>query len=35
MLIVDRDHRYLYELYNVYYDGAASSGRRTRARSST
>jgi hypothetical protein len=22
MLIVDRDHRYLYELYNVFYDGA-------------
>ena len=22
MLIVDRDHRYLYELYNVWYDGA-------------
>jgi hypothetical protein len=23
MLIVDRDNRYLYELYNVFYDGAA------------
>ena len=22
LLIVDRDHRYLYELYNVFYDGA-------------
>jgi hypothetical protein len=22
MLIVDRDHRYLYELYNVFYDGS-------------
>src|SRR4051794_41144694 len=22
MLIVDRDHRYLYELYNLFYDGA-------------
>jgi hypothetical protein len=22
MLIVDRDHRYLFELYNVFYDGA-------------
>jgi hypothetical protein len=22
MLIVDRDHKYLYELYNVFYDGA-------------
>jgi hypothetical protein len=23
LLIVDRDHRYLYELYNVFYDGAS------------
>ena len=22
MLIVDRDHRYLYELYNVWWDGS-------------
>ena len=26
MLIVDRDNKYLYELYNVFYDGAAWHG---------
>ena len=27
LLIVDRDHRYLYELYNVFYDGSAVARR--------
>ena len=26
LLIVDRDHRYLYELYNVWWDGVAVAG---------